>query len=387
VLTFESAGYSDALCTISSSFESDYSECQNCLSINSNGSQLAQSLIPYIKARFSLALDWCIAQPAVVVSSSAAAKLVSTDSRSSSVTTTIATSYQTSASTSSSITSASTYNYGFWLDYTFILCPSRISTAPATPQATGNNSLWGCSPGYVCTPPQVDCDLEAGLPSADYQCDAQYCVPARPLPPEPVQLLVDGTSTLYSPLLLPTGLFNLDPALFGLDWGIFTGIVSVTSTLGSPASTTSSNATISEYPLVLKMPHRKQQLRFTASTQTPTTAPAHTPLPIPNPKSKTWIAGPVVGFIAGITFIVLAVLYNHQHRRRHRMSPALSPETQEKAQLDGEGIKPKEVDDNQIRELEGNQIEPAEMDGGFIPAEMGKSRERINRKPVPSSDT
>lgn len=61
----------------------------------------------------------------------------------------------------------------------------------------------------------------------------------------------------------------------------------------------------------------------------------------------------------------------------------MPPEAHEKAQLDGEGIKPKELFNNEIGELDGNHVRPTEMDAGFTPAEIGPAKERIKRKPVP----
>jgi hypothetical protein len=37
---------------------------------------------------------------------------------------------------------------------------------------------------------------------------------------------------------------------------------------------------------------------------------------------------------------------------------------------------------NEIGELDGNRVEPVEMDAGFTPAEMGPAKARIKRKPV-----
>ena len=59
---------------------------------------------------------------------------------------------------------------------------------------------------------------------------------------------------------------------------------------------------------------------------------------------------------------------------------------QEKVQLDGEGIKPKELGHNQLTELEGQHVEPSEMDAGYTGAEMGRTGAGIRRKPVGSPE-
>ncbi|KAF8847387.1 hypothetical protein BDZ45DRAFT_754951 [Acephala macrosclerotiorum] len=129
----------------------------------------------------------------------------------------------------------------FGLSIPSYLAP-HAQTWAVIPQDTGFDSLWGCYPGFICNPPQVNCDTESEPPTYNYLCPAEYCVPAPPVPPQP-SLHITGTSTFFSPYPLPTGYFNLNPALFGADWGIFTGNVSVTPTLLNPISSASSNFT------------------------------------------------------------------------------------------------------------------------------------------------
>jgi hypothetical protein len=78
----------------------------------------------------------------------------------------------------------------------------------------------------------------------------------------------------------------------------------------------------------------------------------------------------VTGSIAGAAIVALAILYLLRLQRRKRKQPATDGGLQEKAQLDGEGIKPKEMNDNQIRELHGDHVEPVEMYAGYTGAEM-----------------
>jgi hypothetical protein len=101
----------------------------------------------------------------------------------------------------------------------------------------------------------------------------------------------------------------------------------------------------------------------------------------PKTRSAAWIAGPIVGSLAIVSLLLLAILYI-RYRSRRKTQPVSPPEAHEKAQLDGEGIKPKELQNNEIGELDGYRVEPAEMDAGFTPAEMGPAKVRIKRKPV-----
>jgi len=258
------------MCAADSVFESTFAACFDCISAESEskGNSTYSFIISFLDQFYAGGIDFCraVTPESIIVSSTSnipllfartkgndhqpmatravdftttlASDTVNVQSFSIPATTTLSTTTKTSAGSTASTTS---YQYGFWLVYTFILCPTRTNSGPVTPQANGLDALWGCAPGYVCTPPQVNCDLEAGPPPFDFLCDAKDCLIAPTPPPAPSNVVVNGTSTIFSPLPLPTGLFNLDPAIFGADWGIFTGDVSVTSTLGSP--TPSSNVT------------------------------------------------------------------------------------------------------------------------------------------------
>lgn len=113
--------------------------------------------------------------------------------------------------------------------------------------------------------------------------------------------------------------------------------------------------------------HKLNKIRFlvTATTQTPSPSPS--PITSTNALDNKWIAGPVVGSVAAVA-LLLSLLYFFRLRRR---KPSEEEAPHEKAQLDGEGLKPKELHDNEIRELQGDHMEPSEMDAGYTGAELG----------------
>jgi hypothetical protein len=276
MLNLERSGLSPASCADQSLFLSYFSACIACLQSRGGTSNSTYAYVENtIQAYYQPVLEFCDAvTPGSEVASSTGTPQSSTSGGlqlavrtpdsiatgsnigSSSTAAAIPSSAKSQITTTAteisiaiasvSATSTTSYAYGFWLRYTFILCPTRVNTigTPVTPQDTGPDAIWGCSPGFVCSPPQVDCDVESGPPDFDYLCDAKYCISAPSIPPEPT-VSVNGTSTVFSPFPLPTHFFNLDPAIFGADWGIFTGNVSVPST--SSSASPSSNATISEF--------------------------------------------------------------------------------------------------------------------------------------------
>jgi hypothetical protein len=83
------------------------------------------------------------------------------------------------------------------------------------------------------------------------------------------------------------------------------------------------------------------------ASQAPTPTPTPTPTPPPTtPKSNKWIAGPVVGSIAIVLVVVLAVLFLIRRHRRNKSGGA--GVSYDKAQLDGTEVKPKEIAGNEI---------------------------------------
>lgn len=101
--------------------------------------------------------------------------------------------------------------------------PSQTTTV-AHPQATGKNALWGCAPGYVCSPPKPDdCTIYADPPDFSYVCDPANCIPS----PDYNDTHWETGKTGYFPP--PANYFNLNPNAFGLDYGIFAEQVAVTT--------------------------------------------------------------------------------------------------------------------------------------------------------------
>lgn len=86
------------------------------------------------------------------------------------------------------------------------------------------------------------------------------------------------------------------------------------------------------------------------------------PRPKASSSSHAWVAGPVIGAIVGVTLLILALLY---FIRKKRPKVQETEKHEDKAQLDREGVKPKEVEANEITELEGRRVVPLEMDAGY----------------------
>jgi hypothetical protein len=96
-----------------------------------------------------------------------------------------------------------------------VICPTPTNSIHEEPQDSGPNALWGCSPGFICSPPKPDnCEIWAGPPNYDYVCDAKSCIPS---PSFTSVVWLAGNTSKY-PL---TGYFNLNPNSFGLNYSIF----------------------------------------------------------------------------------------------------------------------------------------------------------------------
>ncbi|RVX74683.1 hypothetical protein B0A52_01810 [Exophiala mesophila] len=99
-----------------------------------------------------------------------------------------------------------------------VTCPSRtINPTYTAPTTLPSNYLWGCPPGTICTPKQIDCNFEQNLPSDEFVCSPDECLAVKPLPPLPV----DWDPHNCTPYYPPEGYFNLAPPIFGLDYDIF----------------------------------------------------------------------------------------------------------------------------------------------------------------------
>ncbi|RDW91033.1 hypothetical protein BP5796_02198 [Coleophoma crateriformis] len=135
---------------------------------------------------------------------------------------------------------------------TVSICAIPSNTAPTNPQSTGNDSTWGCSPGYVCNPPKPNhCNIWASALAEDYRCDVKDCIPA---PAFEGVIWPENTTAYYPPV---EGYYNLDPVAFGLSYDIFAQVV-LTEYVISDHSTSvlttittgnwASQASLSHYP-------------------------------------------------------------------------------------------------------------------------------------------
>ncbi|PVH88894.1 hypothetical protein DL98DRAFT_565739 [Cadophora sp. DSE1049] len=362
LIEIQGVGKDAALCTAGSAFQATYEACLSCLEANGEDSSF---IIQYIQKFYANSIGFCADSTPIPVdppglptgsswssTSSSGCPPYPTATRTRLTSSPTKTGLSTTASTAPSATATTSYPFGFWLEYTFVPCPTRTAnpsfTYPA--ECVPINYSWGCPPGYLCTPPQVDCNLEVGPPVNGYLCSPDDCK----IPPYFTgfpQSNETTNSTVYSPLPLPTGFFNLNPVIFGADWGVFTGDVSITSTSRPATSTAASNASTSTIP-------------------SPSPAPSQSP--VNQNTDKKWIAGPVVGGFAAVVILGLAILYLLRRRRQRKVPD--TTETHEKAQLDGTEVKPKEAGGNEIKEIEGRNLQPVEMDAGYAGAEMGPTR-------------
>ena len=102
-----------------------------------------------------------------------------------------------------------------------VLCPSRtINPTYTTSTPLPGNYTWGCPPGTLCKPPQINCNFEQNPPADTYYCSPEECVSSPPLPS------FNGTGPVGGSGCGPfpnSGYFNFDPDLFGLSFSIFIG--------------------------------------------------------------------------------------------------------------------------------------------------------------------
>ena len=100
-----------------------------------------------------------------------------------------------------------------------VTCPTRIiNPTYTTSTPLPDDYTWGCPPGTLCQPPQINCNFEQNPPADTYYCSPDECVPAPPLPSFTPAPIGGGTCGPY-----PTvpGYFNFDPEYFGLSYSIF----------------------------------------------------------------------------------------------------------------------------------------------------------------------
>jgi len=111
-----------------------------------------------------------------------------------------------------------------------------------------------------------------------------------------------------------------------------------------PQSTTSSSTSPSRSPILTSS--------STASVQS-------TPSPTPSP-NKSWIAGAVIGPIAAIALIILALRMAPLYRKKPRLATPHHPGYKAQQPAEMEAQIPAEMEDKQLAEMEGQQ--PAEME-------------------------
>ena len=100
-----------------------------------------------------------------------------------------------------------------------VTCPTRvINPTYTTSTPLPDDYTWGCPPGSLCRPPQIDCNFEQNPPADSYYCSPDECVSVSPISsfaPAPTK---SGTCGPYPTI---SGYFNFDPEYFGLPYSIF----------------------------------------------------------------------------------------------------------------------------------------------------------------------
>lgn len=76
--------------------------------------------------------------------------------------------------------------------------------------------------------------------------------------------------------------------------------------------------------------------------------------------------------VAAVAILAYAVCSLLRRRRRQQIPDGEG--AYEKAQLDGALRKPKEAGSNEIKEIEGENVQPVEMDAGYVGAEIETER-------------
>ena len=110
---------------------------------------------------------------------------------------------------------------------TLTICPPRTINPTFTAQyPIPTEFTWGCPPGYLCKPDQINCNFEAGLPSEEFYCSPDQCIAASaPGVPQLWDPTIYGNSSpATDPSLRFTVIdhyFNMNPQDFGLTYDIF----------------------------------------------------------------------------------------------------------------------------------------------------------------------
>ena len=101
------------------------------------------------------------------------------------------------------------------------VCPTRIvNPTYTTSSPLPTDYTWGCPPHHLCQPDkqtgQGQCNFEMGPPADTYYCSPDECIPSPPL----IETSASREREVGKFDIAP-GYFNLNPADFGLDIGIF----------------------------------------------------------------------------------------------------------------------------------------------------------------------
>ncbi|KAI9857077.1 MAG: hypothetical protein M1824_005002 [Vezdaea acicularis] len=98
------------------------------------------------------------------------------------------------------------------------ICPKSFINPTYTPAAPlPTDYTWGCPPGFICEPPQVDCNFPEAPPDPGYICTPSNCKPVPPLLPD--QSTPANNTYNYSP-----GYFLLDPLEFMSNYDAYNGL-------------------------------------------------------------------------------------------------------------------------------------------------------------------
>jgi hypothetical protein len=148
MLALQTGGKSPANCALDSVFSQQFSGCLACLTTRGGPKNGTYGYIQkYIEQYYQFGIDFCdgqSAEPIFVTPSSTVLIARATADGASSTTTLLqsntasptvgsnspvtSSSADSSARGPSSTVATTTYDYGFWVQYTFIICPSRTNT-------------------------------------------------------------------------------------------------------------------------------------------------------------------------------------------------------------------------------------------------------------------
>ena len=154
---------------------------------------------------------------------------------------------------------------------------TEVSACPAPTAGVGGGTeapldpksdlTWGCSPGYICSPPKPDgCNFWAGSPADSYVCAPENCVRA---PPYYFVDWAENTTDWYPP---SEDYYHLDPRAFGLSFDIFEPPEELVTVIhGKPTTLWTGNyasqTDLTHYPLPSDVPYegsaaRKRNIRI-----------------------------------------------------------------------------------------------------------------------------